>query len=97
MEEEKDVVLEVIDFIREQYKEGKCTKRQTDVLYDATLNLIDAYATSEELAKHFGKSVEAVHGVIRRRMFTKPKKNITLYSFREFFKSVPRGWTRKKQ
>ena len=78
MEEEQDVVLDVLDFVREQYKEGRCTKRQTDVLYDAALNIVDAYATSDELARHFGKTVEAVHGVIKRRMLTKPKKNITL-------------------
>lgn len=97
MEEEKDVVLEVLDFIRDQYKRGDCTKRQTDAIYDAALNIVDAYATSDELAKHFGKSVEAVHGVIKRRMLEKPKKNITLYSFRAFRKIVPNSWLRKKQ
>ena len=95
MEEEKDVVLKVLDFIREQYKRGDCTKKQTDVLYDAALNIVDAYATSDELARHFGKSVEAVHGVIKRRMVQKPKKNITLYSFRAFLKCIPKSWTHK--
>ncbi len=95
MEQEKDVVLDVLDFIREQYKRGDCTKRQTDALYDAALNIVDAYATSDELARHFGKSVEAVHGVIKRRMTTKPKKNITLYSFRAFLKCIPKSWMRK--
>jgi len=98
IEDEKgDVILDVLDFITEQYKEGKCTKRQTDVLYDAALNIVDAYATSDELAKHFGKSIEAVHGVIKRRMTVKPKKNITLYSFRAFRKIVPKSWLRKDQ
>ena len=97
MEEEKDVVLEVLDFIRDQYKRGDCTKRQTDAIYDAALNIVDAYATSDELAKHFGKSVEAVHGVIKRRMLEKLKKNITLYSFRAFRKIVPNSWLRKNQ
>ena len=97
MNEENDIVLDVLDFIRDQYKEGRCTKRQTDVVYDAALNIVDAYATSDELARHFGKTVEAVHGVIKRRMTEKPKKNITLYSFRAFQKCVPKGWLHKKQ
>lgn len=96
MKEEPDVILEVLDFIKEQYKRGDCTKKQTDVIYDAALNIVDAYATSDELAHHFGKSVEAVHGVIKRRMVEKPKKNLTLYSFRAFRKIVPSGWLCKK-
>lgn len=94
-ERDNDIILDVLDFIKEQYKIGGCNKRQTDILYDAALNIVDAYATSDELAKHFGKSVEAVHGVIKRRMIEKPKKNVTLYSFRAFRKIVPKSWLRK--
>ena len=95
MNEEQEVILEILDIIKDKIKDGGCTKHQTDVVYDAALNIIDAYATSDELAKHYGKTVEAVHGVIKRRMFEKPKKNITLYSFRAFRKIVPKSWMRK--
>lgn len=97
MNEEQEVLLEMLDIIRDKVKRGDCTKRQTDVAYDAALNILDVYATSDELAKHFGKSVDAVHGVIKRRMIAKPKKNVTLYSFREFLKCVPNKWLHKKK
>ena len=97
MDEKEKFIIEVFDLLEEKIKNGGCTKQQTDVLYDAALNILDVYATSNELADHYGKSVEAVHGVIKRRMLEKPKKNITLYSFRAFRKIVPSSWLRKKQ
>ena len=93
--EEKEFILEALDLISSKIKRGDCTKQQSDAVYELTLNILDVGATSEELAHHFGKSVEAVHGVIRRRMTVKPKKNITLYSFRAFRKIVPKSWLRK--
>lgn len=97
MDEKEQFIIEVFDLLKGKIKNGDCTKQQTDVMYDAALNILDVYATSNELAQHYGKSVEAVHGVIKRRMLEKPKKNITLYSFKAFRKIVPRSWLRKNQ
>ena len=56
---------------------------------------LDIFATADELAELYGKSKDAVHGVIKRKMLQKPKRNITLYNFNAFAKIVPSSWRKK--
>lgn len=88
---EEDLIIEVLDFLKAKVKNHECTKEQTDQAYEAILNM-DIFATADELARHYGKSRDAIHGVIKRRMLEKPKRNITLYSFKAFRKYIPSSW-----
>ena len=91
---EEELLLEVLDFFAQKLKRHECTKEQLDKAYNAALDL-DIKVTADELAKHYGKSRDAVHGVIKRRMIEKPERNVTLYSFKAFRKYVPSSWRKR--
>lgn len=68
---------------------------QVNAAYKAIAENMDVFATADELSEHFGKSKTAVHGVIKRNMTVKPKRNITHYSFKNFLKVMPPSWRKK--
>lgn len=96
MNEQEEFIIEVLDLFARKVKNGSCTKEQTDAIYRAASETMDIFATSDEIAEHYGKSREAVHGIIKRKMFEKPRRNITLYNFKAFRKLVPRSWIKHR-
>lgn len=93
--EKEDFVIEVLDLLKSKFKRGDCTKEQTDAIYNVFIENYDVLTTADELAKHFGKTSAAVHGIIKRNMIKKPRKNMTFYSFKAFSKIVPSSWRKK--
>lgn len=93
---EKEFIIEVLDLFRSKLKNNTCTKEQIDEVYKVVTENMDIFASAEEIARHYGKSTDAVHSVIKRRMFEKPKRNITLYSFKAFRRIVPSSWLKKR-
>lgn len=93
---EKEFIIEVLDLFRSKLKNNTCTKEQIDEVYKVVTENMDIFASAEEIAEHYGKSTDAVHGVIKRRMFKKPRRNITLYSFKAFRRIVPSSWLKKR-
>lgn len=91
----EDFVVEALDLLKQKIKNGECTKQQTDAVGDFAVRYLDIFATADELAELYGKSKDAVHGVIKRKMLQKPKRNITLYNFNAFAKIVPSSWRKK--
>lgn len=89
---EEDFIIEVLDLFRSKLKNGSCTKEQTDAVYKVVTENLDIFATADELAKHYGKSKDAVHSIIKNKMIQKPKRNVTLYSFKAFSKLIPSTW-----
>ena len=96
MAEKEDFIVEVLDLLKDKFKRGECAKQQTDAIYGLFLENYDILVTPDELSKHYGKTREAVHGVIKRRMFEKPLRNVTLYSFKAFAKIIPASWRKKR-
>lgn len=92
---EEDFIIEVLDFLKNKLKTKRCTKAQTDAVYNLMAENLPLLATADEIAEHYGKSKDAVFSVIKRRMFEKPKRNVTLYNFKAFQKYVPSSWRRK--
>lgn len=92
---EEDFIIEVLDFLKNKLKNKRCTKAQTDAVYNVMVENLPLFATAEEIAEHYGKSKDAVFSVIKRRMFEKPKRNVTLYNFKAFQKYIPSSWRRK--
>jgi len=68
MDEKTDFILEVFDLLRAKFKRGDCTKEQTDAMYRVLSENLPIWATSDELAEHYGKSKAAVNGIIKRKM-----------------------------
>lgn len=48
--------------------------------------------TIADFADFYGKSKDAVNGVIKRNLIEKPKRNIVLYPFHAFRKIIPPSW-----
>ena len=95
MTEHEDFIIEVLDLLKSKFKRGDCTKEQTDAIYNLFLDNYDVMVTADDLSRHYNKSRDAIHSVIKRRMFEKPKRNITLYSFKAFSKLIPSSWRKK--
>lgn len=93
---QEDFIIEVLDLFKAKLKNGNCTKEQVDAVHRIVSENLDIFATAEEIAEHYKKSTDAVHGVIKRRMFEKPKRNVTLYSFSAFSRIVPTSWRKKR-
>lgn len=94
--EQEEFIIEVLDLFKSKLKNGKCTKEQTDAVYRVMSENLDVFATADEIAEHYGKSRDAVHSVIKNKMFSKPKRNVTLYNFKEFCKRIPLSWRKSR-
>ena len=92
---EKEYLIELLDLFKIQLKNGGCTKEQEDALYHALSEIMPVGATAEDMAEHFGKTKSAVFSIIKNKMLSKPKKNITLYNFKEFCRRVPASWKKR--
>lgn len=93
---EKEYLIELLDLFKVQLKNDSCTKEQEDALYHALSEVMPVGATADDISEHFGKSKDAVFSVIKNKMFSKPRKNITLYNFKEFCKRIPSSWRKKR-
>ena len=91
----EEITIDVLEFFTEKLKAGDCPLSQLEAVYKAYAENMDVSATADDLARHFGKSKVAVHGVIKRNLTTKPKRNITQYSFKNFIKVMPPSWRKK--
>jgi len=92
----EEITIDVLEYFVERLKSGNCPLSQLEAVYKAYAENMDVSATADELARHFGKSKTAVHGIIKRNMTERPKRNITHYSFKNFIKVMPPSWKRKK-
>lgn len=91
----EEITIDALEFFIEKLKSGSCPLSQLEAVYNAYVENMDVDATADDLARHFGKSRVAVHGVIKRSMTSKPKRNITHYSFKNFLKVMPSSWRKK--
>lgn len=92
----EEIIIDVLEFFVRKLKRGDCPLSQVDAAYKAISENMDVFATADELSEHFGKSRTAVHGVIKRSMTAKPKRNITHYSLMNFMKVMPSSWRKKR-
>lgn len=89
---EEEFIIEVLDLFKSKLKNKKCTKQQTDAVYRVMTENMDIFATADEIAQHYGKSRDAVHSVIKNKVWEKPKRNVTLYNFKAFRRALPSSW-----
>ncbi len=96
MSVQEEFIIEVLDLFGSKLKNGGCTKEQTDAVYKVMTENMDIFATADEIASHFGKTKDAVHSIIKNKLISKPKRNVTLYNFKEFCKKIPSSWRKKR-
>lgn len=95
MEEQEEFILEVFDLLRSKFKRHDCTKEQYDAVARVMAENLPLWATADEISSHFGKSKDAVFSVIKNKLTTKPRKNVTLYNFKEFCRRIPASWRKR--
>ena len=91
----KDTLIEILEYYIHRLKSGGCTMAEIDDALRVVEQNMEIEGTISYFADFYGKTKEAVSGVIMRRMIPKPKKNLTLYSFSFFRKIVPESWHKK--
>ena len=89
------LLIDTLKFWIKKIKRGDCTREQELAILNAMNENGDVYASIDELAEFYGKSKDAVYGIIKRRYPGKPKRNVSLYSFAKFRRCLPPGWCRK--
>ena len=90
-----ELIVETLLFWVKKIRHGGCTSEQKRAVLDAMKTVGESYATVDELAEFYGKSKDAVNGVIKRRYIGKPRRNIVMYSFSKFSRLIPDSWRRK--
>lgn len=92
---EEDFIIEVLDLMKSKLKSKDCTKEQYDAVSRVAAENLDLFATAEGISNHFGKSLTAVHSVIKNKLIEKPRRNVTLYNFKAFRRVVPSSWLKR--
>lgn len=87
-----EILVATLRFWIKKIRRGECTRDQQKAILDAINSAGGALGTIDEIAEFFGKSKDAVSGVIKRRYVGKPKRNVALYSLSKFMKIAPRSW-----
>lgn len=92
----KEVLLNIIDYMRFQVVNDKCSKAQMENLCDVIAENIVVDATISDLAKHFGQSESNIRNVASRSYLGKPKRR-DYYNLMEFAKCIPAAWRKREQ
>ena len=87
----KQVILDILDFIRWQVINDRCTPEQLRSIHASLVEKITVEATAEDIADYFGKSKENVRNVLSRTPMPRPKRK-TYYCIKSFFKFMPKTW-----
>lgn len=89
----KQVLLNILDYLRWQVENDKCTMNTMESVYRAFSKNLEIDATVNDIATHYGKEQNLVRNVINRRMIDKPKRRV-YYNFMKFINIVPKSWRR---
>ena len=92
----KKVILEILDYLRYQVDNDKCTAEELRSIYESTSESLKVSATIEDLAEFYGQSKNNVSNVLSRRPIPrheKPKRKV-YYNFAFFRTLVPKSWRR---
>jgi len=89
----KEELREILHFYDQRL--DNCTMQEVKAVTHLFMQNMELYGTIDDFAEFYGKSKDAVNGIIRRNMLQKPKRNIVLYPFHAFQKIVPKSWRKK--
>ena len=95
----KNVLLDVLDFLRYKVETDQCTAEEIRKFSDIATDQLDTLATTKEIADFYGVSESNVRNVLARRYISKeqkPKRKV-YFSFSLFSKIKPQSWKRKEE
>lgn len=89
----KQIIIDILDYLRYQVENDKCTADELRSIYRNLAENLDVDATTDDIARHFGKSRNAVCNLPLRHFISPPKRKV-YYRFNEFLKHIPKSWRR---
>lgn len=94
----KKFVLDIIDYIRGEVVNDKCTPEQLQRIADFGKQELHVQGTIEDIAKFYGQSRSNVSNIISRRPLPKDKRpqRRVLYDVGWFASLVPESWRKKR-
>lgn len=92
----KKILIEILQYYQKKVDEDMCTMEEISAVTKILEENLKVYGTLDDLSEFYGKSKDAVSGVIKRNLLAKPKKNITLYPFHAFQKVIPKSWRKSR-
>ena len=91
----KNILLEILQYYEKKLNEDTCTMEEIESITKVLEENMVVYGRLDDFAEHYGKSKDAVSGIIKRKMIQKPRRNVVLYPFHAFRKLVPESWRKK--
>lgn len=91
----KKILLDILDYLRYQVDNDKCTVEELRSITHAIIENIDIDANIPDIAEFYGQKESNVRNLCSRRLTTKPKRRVYV-NFAAFTKILPKSWTRKK-
>lgn len=92
----KQMLSEVLGYYKYKVDNNLCTMAEMQDALNAMECNMEIYGTVEDFARFFGKSKDAVNGIIKRNVYEKPVRGLVLRSFHKFVKRVPDSWRVKR-
>ena len=92
----KQYLSEILGYYKYKVDNNLCTMAEINDASKVLEANLDVYGTIGDIADYFGKSKDAVNGIIKRNVAEKPKRNIVLYRFKAFLKRAPTNWRTKR-
>ena len=92
----KNLLLEFLSFLEFKITNDKLTMEEIEAIARAFTENIPLYGTVDDISEFYGKSKDAVNGIIKRNVAKKPRRNIVLHSFNAFCKKVPESWRKSR-
>lgn len=89
----KRVILEVLDYLRYQVVNDRCTMEEIRSFANTIENNLDIDCTVSDIAERYNQSPSNVRNALSRNLMPKPKRKV-YYSFSKFIKYIPKRWVR---
>lgn len=92
----KNLILDILDYLKFQVVNDRCTPEELRSMYDTITENIAVDATISDIANHFGQSESNVRNVAARSYVGKPKRRVH-YNLLKFVKCAPASWHKKRE
>ena len=91
----KDDLIEIFRYGIHKLKRNSCTQEEMEGIMRSIEENIPIQAELDDLADFYGKSKTAVSSQIKRNLYDKPRKNVTLYPFLKVRRILPDSWRKR--
>ncbi len=92
----KEKLSEILGYYKYKVDHDLCTMEEIESAAKALESNMNIHGTVDDFANYYGKSKDAVNGIIKRNVIEKPRRNVVLHSFIAFMRRVPESWRKNK-